>query len=121
MITPLARVLASLALSLSLSLVTATAQAEEAKVPVTVADHQAMSRRYAEKAAGYRAEAAYHREMVREYARSHPDRKSGARSRWTVAMEKHCGAIIKDAEQLAADSEWAAKFHEMHARELEGK
>lgn len=36
-------------------------------------------------------------------------------------MEKHCKAIIKDAEELAADAEWAAKLHEMHARELEGK
>lgn len=119
MTRPIARVLASLALSLALT--TASARAEEAKIPVTIADHQAMSRRYAEKAAGYRAEAAYHRAMAREYARSHPDRKSGARSRAAVEMEKHCGAIIKDAERLAADSEWAAKFHEVQARALEGK
>lgn len=117
--TQFARVLASLALSLSL--VTATAQAEEAKVPVTAADHMAMSKSYAEKAVAYRAEAAYHKEMAREYAKTHPDRKSGVRNSWTVKMEKHCNAIIKDAEKLADDAEWAAKFHEMHAREMEGK
>ena len=119
MFRTLGRVLATLALSLSLA--AATARAEEAKVPVTVADHMAMSKSYSEKAAAYRAEAAYHKEMARTYAKEHPDRKSGARNPWTVEMEKHCNAIVKDAEKLAADAEWAAKFHEMHARELEGK
>jgi hypothetical protein len=113
------RVLASLALALSL--VTATARAEEAKVPVTAADHMAMSKSYADKAVAYRAEAAYHKEMAKAYAKEHPDRKSGARNPWTVEMEKHCKAIVKDSEKLAADAEWAAKFHEMHAREMEGK
>ena len=108
-------------LALTLSLGTTAARAEEAKVPVTVADHMAMSKSYVEKAAAYRAEAAYHKEMAKAYAKEHPDRKSGARNRWTVEMEKHCKAIIKDAEKLAADAEWAAKFHEMHARELEGR
>lgn len=119
MSTHLPRVLATLALSLSL--VGAPALADEAKVPVTVGDHMAMSKSYAEKAVTYRAEAAYHREMARAYAKAHPDRKSGGRNPWTVKMEKHCNAIIKDAETLADDAEWAAKFHEMHARELEGK
>lgn len=115
----LGRVVAALALALSL--VSTTALAEEAKVPVTAADHRAMSTSYAGKAVTYRAEAAYHKEMAKAYAKAHPDRKSGARNPWTVEMEKHCKAIIKDAETLAADAEWAAKFHEMHARELEGK
>jgi hypothetical protein len=112
------RALASVTLSLSLA---SAALAEDIKVPVTVADHMAMSKSYAEKATAYRAEAAYHREMAKAYAREHPDRKSGARSPWTVEMEKHCQAIVKDAEKMATDAEWAAKFHEMHARELEGK
>ena len=109
------------AVALALSLVGTSALAEEAKVPVTTADHMAMSKSYTEKAATYRAEAAYHKEMAKAYAKAHPDRKSGARNPWTVEMEKHCKAIIKDAEKLAADAEWAAKFHEMHARELEGR
>lgn len=108
-------------LALTLSLGTAAARAEEAKVPVTVADHMAMSKSYADKATAYLAEAAYYREMAKAYAKAHPDRKSGARSPWTVEMENHCKAIVKDAERLAADAEWAAKFHEMRAREMEGK
>lgn len=97
------------------------AQAEEAKVPVTAAEHLEMSKRYHEKAAAWRAEAAYHRDMAAEYKKSHPDRKSGARNPWTVEMEKHCMTIVKDVEKAAADAEWAARFHEERAREAERK
>jgi hypothetical protein len=119
MTSRLARILATIALSLTL--VSSTALAEEAKVPVTAADHMAMSKSYADKANAWRAEAAYHRDMAAAYAKDHRDPKSGGRNQWTVKMEKHCNEIIKDVERLAADAEWAAKFHEMHARELEGK
>jgi hypothetical protein len=109
------------ALALFFALGTAPARAEEAKVPVTAADHRAMARSYADKAAAWRAEAAYHREMATAYKKAHPDQKSGARNPWTVEMEKHCMTIVKDVEKLAGDAEWASKFHEMHALELEGK
>jgi hypothetical protein len=109
------------ALALFFALGTAPARAEEAKVPVTAADHRAMAKTYAEKAAAWRAEASYHREMAAAYKKAHPDRKSGAPNPWTVEMEKHCMTIVKDVEKLAGDAEWASKFHEMHALELEGK
>jgi hypothetical protein len=109
------------ALALFFALGTAPARAEEAKVPVTAADHRAMAKMYSEKATAWRAEAAYHKAMAAAYAKEHPDRKSGARNPWTVEMEKHCKAIYKDADKLAGEAEWASKFHEMHALELEGK
>lgn len=108
-------------LALTFTLGTGVALAEEAKVPVTAADHMAMAKSYAEKAATYRAEAAYHKQMAAAYAKDHRDPKSGGRNPWTVKMEKHCNEIIKDADKLAADAEFAAKFHEMHAKEMEGK
>ncbi len=108
-------------LALTLTLGAAAARAEEARVPVTAADHLAMARSYAGKATAARAEAAYHQEMAKAYAKEHPDRKSGARNPWTVEMEKHCKAIEQDAVKLAADDEWAARFHELRAKELEGK
>jgi hypothetical protein len=111
--------LATLALFFTLG--TTLARAEEAKVPVTVADHLAMSKRYADKATAWRTEAAYHRDMAAAYKKAHPDFKSGARNPWTVEMEKHCMTIVKDVEKAAADAEWAAKFHELRAKELEGK
>jgi hypothetical protein len=109
------------ALALFFALGTAPARAEEAKVPVTAADHRAMAKSYADKAAAWRAEASYHREMAAAYKKAHPDLKSGARNPWTVEMEKHCRTIVKDVEAAAADAEWAARFHQEHAKELEGK
>jgi hypothetical protein len=35
-----------------------------------------------------------------------------------VKMEKHCMAIVKDAEKLAADAEWSEKYHRARAKEL---
>jgi hypothetical protein len=119
MTSRLARILASLALALTL--VSSTALAEEAKVPVTAADHMAMAKSYQEKAKAWRAEAAYHKDMAAAYAKEHPDRKSGTRNQWTVDMEKHCKTIYKEADKLAGEAEWAAKFHEAHAKEMEGK
>jgi hypothetical protein len=109
------------ALALFFALGTAPVRAEEAKVPVTAADHRAMAKSYADKAAAWRAEGSYHREMAAAYKKAHPDLKSGARNPWTVEMEKHCRTIVKDVEAAAADAEWAARFHQEHAKELEGK
>jgi hypothetical protein len=108
-------------MALFFALVAAPVRAEDAKVPVTAADHMAMAKTYQEKAKAWRAEAAYHRAMAKAYAKEHPDRKSGARNPWTVEMEKHCKTIYKDADKLAGEAEWAAKFHEAHAKEMEGK
>jgi hypothetical protein len=109
------------ALALFNALGASPARAEEAKVPVTAADHRAMAKSYADKAAAWRVEATYHRDMAAAYKKAHPDTKSGVRNPWTVEMEKHCKAIYKDADKLAGEAEWASKFHEMHALELEGK
>ena len=56
-------------LALTFTFGSGVALAEEAKVPVTAADHMAMSKSYAEKAATYRAEAAYHKQMAAAYAK----------------------------------------------------
>lgn len=98
-----------------------SALAEEAKLPVTAEDHHALAKSYTEKAASWRAEATLHREMAAAYAKSHPEGKLGTRNPWTVKMEKHCLAIVKDVEALAADAELAAKLHELWAKELTPK
>jgi hypothetical protein len=38
-----------------------------------------------------------------------------------VEMEKHCMKIVTDAEKLATDAEYAAKYHHQRAEELRGK
>jgi hypothetical protein len=113
--------IAVLAIALAAGFAGAAARAEDVKLPETAAEHMAMSKEYLEKAATWRAEAAHHRQMAAAYRKAHPDRKSGARSRAAQEMDRHCAAIVKDAEQLAADAEDFAKFHRFRAMELEGK
>ncbi|MFT3914876.1 MAG: hypothetical protein QM704_12415 [Anaeromyxobacteraceae bacterium] len=96
----------------------ASEAAAAAKLPTTAADHAAMAKEYEQKAAEWRKEAALHKQMAAEYRRSHPDTKSGTKNRWAEKMEKHCMAIVKDAEKLAADADWAAKYHQQRALEL---
>jgi hypothetical protein len=90
-----------------------------AMLPHTVEDHAAMARSYEEKVAAWRKEAELHREMAAAYSKSHPDFKGGVRNTEAVKMEKHCMAIVKDAEKLAADGEWSARYHRERAKELE--
>jgi hypothetical protein len=92
-----------------------------AMLPQTAEDHAAMARSYEQKAADWRKEAALHREMAAAYAKSHPDFKGGIRNSEAVKMEKHCMAIVKDAEKLASDAEWSARYHNERAKESEGQ
>src|SRR3990172_8969939 len=90
-----------------------------AMLPQTAEDHAAMATSYEEKAAAWRKEAALHSEMATAYSKSHPDFKGGVRNPEAVKMEKHCKTIVKDAEKLAGDAEWSARYHRERAKELE--
>ena len=92
-----------------------------AMLPTTAEGHAAMASSYEQKAAEWRKEAAFHREMAAAYKASHPDPKGGARNAEAVKMEKHCMAIVKDAEKLASDATWSAKYHHERAKELQAK
>jgi hypothetical protein len=102
-------------------LMAGAARAEEVKVPATAADHEALAKTYQEKAASYRKEAEWHKNMAAEYAKSHPDAKGGAKNPWNTKMQKHCQQLAADAEKLAKDAEKAADFHTLRAKETEGK
>lgn len=97
------------------------AAAEDVKVPVTVADHTALAKQYADKAAAYKAEADSHRKMAEAYKKSVATSPKAPPSQFVTKMEKHCQALAKDADKLAADSQKAADFHTLRAKELEGK
>ncbi len=90
------------------------------KVPETAEDHLALARSYDDKAAAWRKEAAYHREMAAAYKKTHSAPKS-VPNPWTVKMEKHCLTIEKDVGKLAADAEESAKYHRLRAKELHGQ
>jgi hypothetical protein len=95
--------------------------ADEAKVPTTTAEHEALAKQYKDEAAQYKKTADEHRAMAALYAKAHPDAKGGAKNPWNDKMKKHCEALSKDADKLAADAEKAADFHTSRAKELTGK
>lgn len=113
--------LAALAAVLTAPFLAGATRAEEVWLPQTPVEHRAMARAYLDKATAWRAEARYHKDMAADYRKAHPDRKSGAANPWTVAMEKHCYAIVKDVEKQATDAEDLARFHGLRAIELEGR
>jgi hypothetical protein len=95
--------------------------AEDAKVPVTVADHTTLAKQYADKAAAYKAEADAHRKMAEAYKKSVATMPKAPPPLFVTKMEKHCQALAKDADKLATDSQKAADYHTLRAKELEGK
>lgn len=97
------------------------ARALAGKLPETPAEHSAMAAEYERKATEWRKEAEFHRQMAAAYNASHPDSKGGLRHAEAAKMEKHCMAIVKDAEKLASDAEWSARYHHERARELQGR
>lgn len=115
-------IMIAMALAAGSSLVTAhTTYADDVKVPVSAADHMALAKQYAEKAAAYRAEAENHRKMSEAYKQSVATSPKNPSNPWAMKMQKHCMAFVKDAEKLAADAQKAADYHTLRAKELEGK
>jgi hypothetical protein len=101
---------------------TATASyADDAKVPTTTAEHDALAKQYKEQATQYKKVADEHRAMAAAYAKAHPDAKGGTKNPWNAKMQKHCEALAKDADKLAADAEKAADYHTARGKELQGK
>jgi len=101
---------------------TATASfAEDAKVPTTAAEHEALAKQYKDQAAQYKKVADDHRAMAAAYASSHQPTNGPTPNAGAVKMKKHCEAIAKDADKLASDTEKAADYHTMRAKELQGK
>lgn len=97
------------------------ASAEEAKVPETTADHEALAKTYQAKASSYRQEVAWHRSMADGYAKKYPTSKGGIKDARAVNMQKHCEQMVKTAEKLATEAEKAADYHNLRAKELQGK
>jgi hypothetical protein len=88
-------------------------------LPQTASDHAAMAVTYEKKAAEWRQEAQTHRAMAAAWNRRHMDFKGGVRNPEAAKMEKHCMTIVRDAEKLASDAEWAARYHRARAKELQ--
>lgn len=92
------------------------ARAEDVKLPETAQEHLALAKRYDEKAAMWRDEAAHHREMADTYKKFSKQRPNPS----VTKMEQHCSAIVKEADKLVVEAENLAKEHRLAAKELEG-
>jgi hypothetical protein len=95
--------------------------ADDAKVPTTAAEHEALAKQYQDQAAQYKKVADDHKAMATAYGKAHPDSKGGGKNPWNAKMQKHCEKLSKDANKVAVDSEKAADYHTMRAKELQGK
>lgn len=96
-------------------------RADEVKAPETTAEHEALAKTYQEKAAGYRKEAEWHKAMAAAYAKKYPTSKGGIKDSRNLNMQKHCQEMVRTAERLATEAEKAADFHNLRAKELQGK
>ena len=118
--TKIRATIASLAF-VAFAVTASAALAQEAKIPTTAAEHEALAKQYKDQAIQYKKVADEHRAMAAAYAKAHPDAKGGAKNPWNQKMQKHCEALAKDADKLAADSEKAADFQTQRAKEVQGK
>lgn len=94
------------------------------KVPTTVEEHVALAKQYQDKAATYRAEAKEHRDMAAAYKKSTLNSHAAAHGQKDPKIEKavkHCETIATAAEKLATENEKAADYHNLRAKELQGK
>jgi hypothetical protein len=95
--------------------------ADDAKVPTTTAEHDALAKQYKDQAAAYKKVGDEHRAMADAYAKAHQPGKGQNSNPFNDKMQKHCAALAKDADKLAADAEKAADYHTMRGKELQGK
>jgi uncharacterized protein YlxW (UPF0749 family) len=93
----------------------------QVKVPVTAKDHRELAEHYQKQAAELRAEVKTHEQMLTEFDRGvAKDSKSGENP-YSRKMRLHCEKYIKAAENLEQEAVESARFHELRAKELEGK
>lgn len=102
----------------------ASAARADVKIPMSVEEHQALAKQYQDKAATYRAEAKTHRDMAAAYKKNAMTSHAVAHGQKDPKLEKavaHCAAIANAADKLATGNEKAADYHNLRAKELQGK
>lgn len=98
--------------------------ADAPKIPTTVAEHEALAKQYMDIVAQNKKVADEHRAMAEAAKQSTKNAHAAAHGQKDPTAEKmmkHCMAIVAAADKLAAEAQKAADFHEMRAKELQGK
>ncbi len=94
----------------------------EMKTPQTAQEHRDRAGYYKKKAAEYRAEAESHKKMLADYSKGvAKNPKDTGENPYVRKMRLHCEKYINAAENLAREADDMAKFHEIRAKETEGK
>jgi hypothetical protein len=95
---------------------------QEMKAPQTPKEHRDRAETYKKKAAEYRAEAESHKKMLADYSKGVArNPKDTGENPYVKKMRLHCEKYINAAESLAREAGEMAGFHEMRAKEMEGK
>jgi uncharacterized membrane protein YcgQ (UPF0703/DUF1980 family) len=95
---------------------------QEMKAPQTAQEHRDRAEYYKKKAAEYRAEAESHKKMQTDYNKGvAKNPKDTGENPYVKKMRLHCEKYINAAENFAREADEMAKFHEMRAKEVEGK
>jgi hypothetical protein len=95
---------------------------QEMKAPQTAQEHRDRAEYYKKKAAEYRADATSHKKMLADYSKGvAKNPKDTGENPYIKKMRLHCEKYISAAENLAREADEMAKFHEMRAKEMEGK
>jgi hypothetical protein len=95
---------------------------QEMKAPQTAQEHRERAEYYKKKAAEYRAEADSHKKMLAEYSKGvAKSPKDTGENPYIKKMRLHCDKYIQAAENLAREADEMARYHEMRAKEMEGK
>jgi hypothetical protein len=93
--------------------------AQEMKVPETAKDHHEMAEHY--QAAQTREDIEMHKKMSADFNEAAVKSPKAGENPYSKKMRLHCAKYIKASEGLAAEADASATFHNLRAKELEGK
>ena len=95
---------------------------QEMKAPQTAQEHRERAEYYKKKAAEYRGEAESHKKMLADYSKGVArNPKDTGENPYVKKMRLHCEKYINAAENLAREADEMARYHEMRAKEVEGR
>ena len=95
--------------------------AQEMKVPETAKDHHEMAEHYQKVAAQTREEIEMHKKMLADFNQAAVKSPKTGENPYSKKMRLHCDKYIKASEALVAEADASAAFHNLRAKELEGK
>jgi hypothetical protein len=95
--------------------------AQEMKVPETAKDHREMAEHYQKVAAQTREDIEMHKKMLADFNQAAVKNPKTGENPYSKKMRLHCEKYVKASEALATEADASATFHNLRAKELEGK